>query len=215
MLDKAIAAKGGLDKLRAVKTIVVKQMLTSPDSQGVNRIETTAYIQYPDKFRTETAAPGGGVNVQGFDGSAVWAKDARGTHQLPEAVARDARTTLRRDPIALLIAAADGAVTPRVLPDVKDAKGTLRHALELTAPDLSPIVLLIDPQTSRIDKMTFVADAPGRPIVEDVFSDYRAVEGVQIAFEASRRNGEQAVSRHVVDIKLNSPIDPALFKRPA
>src|SRR5262249_10553143 len=214
LLHKAIAAKGGLDKLRSVKTIIVKQTLTNPAADSVTSVETTAYIQYPDRFRTETLTPGG-VNVQGYDGAHVWVRDPRGSRELPDAVARDAKTTLRRDPIALLIAAADGALTARLLPDVKDAKGRLNHALELATTDLSPIVLQVDPETSQINKLTFVADAPGRPIVEDEFSDYRAGDGVQIAFTASRRNGAQSVNRRIVDIKINTSLDSTLFKRPA
>jgi zinc protease len=214
LLDTAIAAKGGLDKLRGVKTIVVKQVLTSPGAERATSIETTAYIQYPDRFRTETTM-GPGVNVQGYDGTNVWVKDARGARDLPEAVARDARSTLRRDPIALFVAAADRAVNVRALPDVKDPAGRLYHALEIAATDLNPIVLMLDPENAQLAKMTFIADAPGRPIVEEEFSDYRAVEGVQIAFQASRRNGTQTVSRRVTEIKLNTPLDPAIFKRPS
>src|SRR5262249_4946668 len=113
------------------------------------------------------------------------------------------------------IAAADGTMSARVLPDVKDNAGKLHRALELSAPDFNPVVLLIDPDTSQINRMTFVADAPGRPIIEEVFSDYRAIEGVQIAFQAVRRNGTQSIERRINDVKINTPVDPALFKRPS
>ena len=122
---------------------------------------------------------------------------------------------LRRDPIALLLAAADGSVTPRVLPDVQDATGHVRRALELSAPDFNPVVLLINPETSQIDKLTFVADTSTRPIVEDEFTDYRRVAGVQIAFQAWRRSGGQTIARRINDIKINRSLDAALFKRPS
>jgi zinc protease len=215
LVAKAVAAKGGLDMLRAVKTIVVKQTLTNPDREGDPGFQTTTFIQYPNKFRTETRSPEGGVNVQVFDGTRVWGKDQRGVREQPEAILRDARTTLRRDPIALLLAAADGSVTPRVLPDVQDATGHVRRALELSAPDFNPVVLLINPETSQIDKLTFVADTSTRPIVEDEFTDYRRVAGVQIAFQAWRRSGGQTIARRITDIKINRSLDAALFKRPS
>jgi zinc protease len=214
LLDRAIRAKGGLDKLQAVRTIVVKQTLTSRASERPMAIETTNYIQYPDRFRTETQT-GNGVNVQVFDGTRGWARDPQGVHDMPEAMARDARTTLRRDPIALLVGARTGALTPRLLPDVKDAGGRLHHALEISAPDLNPVVLFIDPENALIDKQTFVADAPGRPLIEEEFSDYRPVDGVQIAFQAMRRNGAQSLERRITDIKINTPLDATLFKRPS
>jgi zinc protease len=215
LVAKAVAAKGGLDTLRAVKTIVVKQMLTNPDMEGDPGFQTTTFIQYPNRFRTETRSPEGGMNVQVFDGARVWGKDQRGVREQPEAILRDARTTLRRDPIALLIAAADGSVTPRVLPDVQDATGHVRRALELSAPDFNPVVLLINPETSQIDKLTFVADTSARPIVEDEFTDYRRVAGVQIAFQAWRRSGGQTIARRITEIKINRSLDAALFKRPS
>jgi zinc protease len=215
LVGRAIDAKGGLDNLRAVKSIVVTQTLTNPSAPNDKGFQTTTYIEYPDRFRTETMSPQGGTNVQVFDGAQLWTKDAQGVRDLPAMVVREARNTLRRDPIALLLAATDGRVTPRVLPDVKDADGRAEHALELSAPDFNPVVLFLDSGSSQLKRMTFTADTPGRPAVEDEYSDYRAVSGVQIAFKASRRSGQQAIARTITDIRINGPIDPALFKRPS
>ena len=105
---------------------------------------------------------------------------------------------------------------PRLLPDVKAEAGTVHHALELSAVDLDPIVLHIDPQTSLIVKQTYVAGGPGQPLVEELFSDYRQVDGVQIAFLARvRRGGQLILERRITGIKINAPLDSRLFKRPA
>ena len=106
-----------------------------------------------------------------------------------------------------------GAV--RLLPDVKDSEGRVNHALELSASDLNPIVLYVDPETSMIRKRLFAANAPGRPVVEEQFSDYRDVDGIQFAFQATQKVGPLSVERKVTDVKINPPIDPMLFKRPA
>jgi hypothetical protein len=56
----------------------------------------------------------------------------------------------------------------------------------------------------------------GQPLVEESFSDYRDVEGIQINFAANVRvGGEAALERTVTDVKINTPLDPALFKRPS
>jgi hypothetical protein len=203
LLDRAIAAKGGLDTLRGIKTIVARQTLSN---QGA-KTETVNYIEYPDRFRVEA----GGV-VQGFDGTQAWAQDQRGARDLP--TAREARASLRRDVIALLLAAKDRALTARLLPDVKDAEGKITHTLEISGRDLNPVVLYIDPQTSLITKQAFAADGPSFTLVEEQFADYRPVDGVQIAFKATRKVGDRAVERVVTDVKINAPIEPALFKRP-
>ncbi|HMF99014.1 MAG TPA: hypothetical protein VKE96_32155, partial [Vicinamibacterales bacterium] len=85
----------------------------------------------------------------------------------------------------------------------------------LSATDLNPIVLYIDPENSMVRKRLFTANAPGRPLVEEQFSDYRDVDGVQFAFQATQKVGPLSVERKVTDVRINPPIDPALFKRPA
>ena len=219
LLDRAIAAKGGLDALRGLKTLVAKQTLTNPGMDGSPQFQMTTYLQYPDRMRIETTVAAG-VNIQGYDGSQAWLKDKSGVHEQPEGVARQARLGLRRDVVSLLLAAKDGKLTPRLLPDVKDGLlaegGThLDHVLELAAPDLNPILLYIDPESFLIRKLTFVDNAPSQPLVEERFSDYRTVDGLQVAFRASRRIGTQTVDRWVSEVKTNVDLAPSLFTRPA
>jgi hypothetical protein len=153
--------------------------------------------------------------VQAFDGARVWMKDARGVHDAPDTFVREMAAGIRRDVVSLLLAAKSGALAVRLLPDVKEADGVVSHALELSAPDLNPIVLYVLPDTNQIRKRVYAADAPGRPIVEETFFDYRNVDGIQFAFRATQKVGPMSVERRVTDVKINAPIDPALFKRPA
>ena len=157
-----------------------------------------------------------GASVQGFDGTDAWTKDPRGGVQVgPATMVQEARAGLRRDVISLLLAGKDGAVAVRALPDVQDASGKVSHALEFSARDLNPIVLSIDPASGLVTKQTFVAPpAAGGDLVEETFSDYRAVDGVQFAFQAVRMIGQLKVERQVRDIKVNAPIDSSTFSRP-
>jgi hypothetical protein len=210
LLDRVIAAKGGLDKLQGIKTIVVRQTLINRDGDRKAQTETTNSVQYPDQFRIETP-----TTTQGYDGTQAWLKDARGVREGGEPMARDARASMRRDVVALLLAAKAGQLTPRLLPDVTDADGHVAHMLELSARDLNPIVLSVDPEAGLITRQAFTADGPGRPLVEEQFSDYRPVDGIQFAFQAVRKVGALSVERRVSDVRINAPIDLALFKRPA
>jgi hypothetical protein len=38
---------------------------------------------------------------------------------------------------------------------------------------------------------------------------------VQFAFRATQKAGPVSVERRVTDVTINTPVDPALFKRPA
>jgi hypothetical protein len=135
---------------------------------------------------------------------------------VPDRFVRDLQTSLRRDTIALLLAAHEGSVSARALQDTKDETGAARQALELSGPGLEPVVLYINPATGLISKQTYVAGGAGQPLIEEIFSDYRVVDGVQVAYTAAvRRAGQPMLERHVNAITINPSLDPALFKRPA
>jgi hypothetical protein len=153
--------------------------------------------------------------VQVYDGARAWVKDPGGVHNVPDQMARELDSSFARDVIALLLAAHDGRVRPRRLPDVKADDGRTYHVLEFSSPTLEPTILYIDPATGLVARQNYVAGGPGQPIVEERFSDYRAVDGIQIAFTAGvRQAGQLVLERHVSEIHINAPIDPSLFKRP-
>jgi hypothetical protein len=180
------------------------------------RAETVTYLQYPDRVRLETRLPDATL-IQVFDGSRAWVKDPAGTHDVPPEMTGDLAAAFRRDTIALLLAAHDGEVQVRALPDIKEESGPIRQALELSALDLEPMVLYIDRDSGLVTKQTYVAGGrAGQPLVEELFGDYRTVDGLQVAFWASVRHGGQPMlERRVTKIAINAPIDPARFERPA
>jgi outer membrane lipoprotein-sorting protein len=220
LLDKVIDAKGGLDVLRGVRTIRAVTAAESQTPDGRITATTTTFLAYPNRVRVETRTPAGLV-VQVYDGARAWISDPRGVHDVPGEMARQLDASFTRDIIALLIAARDGRVTTRLLPDVKAEDGRVYHVLEFSSPRLEPTILYIDPETSLVSKEAYVAGGPmpprggERPLVEEVFSDYRTVAGVKVAFSAEvRQGGQRVLERRVTDIRINEPFDPALFRRP-
>jgi len=220
LLDRVVAASGGLETLRGVKSIVATTKTSNPTASPPPPPETTTtYLQYPNLVHVERKLepPGAppALIVQVYDGQHGWVRNPNGVFDVPAPILKDMEIGLKRDRIALLLAAASGGVRTRLLPDIKDDAGKVFQALELSGPALDPIVLYIDPATGSITKQTYVAGAPGQPIIEERFSEYRPVNGLQVAFKASvRRGGQQILQREIIDIKINAPIDPALFKRP-
>lgn len=216
LLDKIVAAKGGAERLRAVKSLIVTTRATAVGPNGpAEPADTVTYIEYPNHVRVESTIRGTEV-VQVFDGTRAWVRDPNGVHDVPERGVRDFQNGLRRDTISVLLAALDGRVRVRRLPDVKDETGALREALELSSADLEPMVMYADPATGLVTKQTYVAGGMGQPLVEERFRDYRLVDGIQINFAASVRvGGEAALERTVTDVKVDGPLDPALFTRPS
>src|SRR5437016_720948 len=83
--------------------------------------------------------------------------------------------------------AARGDLRIRMLPDVKDADGKIHRTLELSDPMFGPLVLFVDPDSHLIAKQAYVVHAPGQPLIEELFSDYRPVDGLNVAFVAEVR----------------------------
>jgi zinc protease len=213
LLERAIAAKGGLQKLRAIKSITAETSTVMTTPVGVEARATT-YLVYPDRVRIDTTLQGMS-SMQVYDGDRAWVRDRTGVHDAPAGATRDLKVSLERNPISLLLAAERGSVRARLLPDAQDATGTLRRALELSGSDLDPVMLYVDPDTGLILKETYVADGPGQSLIEEIFSDYRPVDGVQVAHLTTvRRGGQPILEQRVRDIKINGPLDSILFKRP-
>jgi hypothetical protein len=208
LLDKVIAAKGGLEVLRGVKRIRAAAKALPVDADLVT------YLEYPNKMRVETTVPGG-THLEVFDGQRGWVRDPGGLHEVPAEAIRNVEASFRRDTIAMLLAAHDGTLATRRLPDVKDEKGRVFHALELSSPKLDPIVLYIDPATMLIAKQVYIGGGPGTPVVEELFTDYKQVSGVAIAFTAAiKSGGQQVYERHLTNVEINPSIDAKLFSRP-
>ena len=90
------------------------------------------------------------------------------------------------------------------------------RSLEISGAGLPPVKLYVDSQ-SLVVRQSFQTPAPdGKRIqAEEVFSDYRAVDGVQVPFRADvRRNGTLILSRTLTNVTFNSPLDDTLFVRP-
>jgi zinc protease len=222
LLERAIAAKGGLETLRAIRsitaatsTVATSQSPPSPGLRGAGvEAEATTYLVYPDRVRIDTTLQGV-TSQQVYDGEQAWVRDPGGVHEVPAGATRNLKIGLQRNPISLLLAAERGSVRARLLPDIKDDTGTLRRALEVSGADLDPVVLYIDPDTGLISKETYVAGGPGQPLIEELFSDYRPVHGVQVAYLTTiRRGGRPILEQRVRDITINGPLDSTLFERP-
>ena len=214
LLDRVIAAKGGLAKLRSIRnvTATTKTSITSPE--GRMTADATTYLEYPNHVRVGTRLEQV-TSVQVYDGEHAWVSDPAGIHEVPERFARDLQASLKRDTIALLLAAEQGAVRARVLADLTDDTGKVFHALELSASDLEPVVLYVDAETNLISRQTYVIGGAGQPLIEEVFGDYKSVDGVQMPLAVTvRRGGQLVLERTVGSIVFNATLDPVLFKRP-
>ena len=216
LIARAVAAKGGLDLLRSIRTVRVASVTTVAIDGIATALPGTTTIRYPAAFRMETRTPKGTL-IQVFNAGTYWVQDDQGVHTAPPSMAEQMRGTVQRDTLPLLIALADGKVSAKAA-DIVDGGQTV-PSLDVALPGARPLTLIFDPATSLLAKARYRAD--GTPAgtevsVEEIYSDYRDVNGLKVAFTTElRREGAPAVHRTLQTFEFNVPLDASLFSKPS
>ena len=212
VVDPAIAAAGGLDALRAVKTIRATARTVMQTPEGPMRATTRTYVEYPGRMRVDATLPAGEV-VQAYVDGQAWLKDPTGIRDAPTSMRDEFAQGLRRDWIALFLAVADNRVLGRVLPEETGLAGRPLQVVELWSTELSPVRVAIDAETRLVAWVSYQAGGPGgRMTVRESFDDYRGVAGIRIPFTAVvRRDNAVILDRTITDVQINVTFPPGFF----
>ncbi|HKC57016.1 MAG TPA: pitrilysin family protein, partial [Vicinamibacterales bacterium] len=169
LVQRIVQAKGGLEALKAIRTVVVDADMSVTTARGPTIIPTKTYVVYPDKFRVD-ATFAGQQSVQAYNAGTAWVRDPAGVSAAPAAMRNDFAATVRRDTFPLLIAAAEGKLTVRQLAE-DGAGGAAFKVLEFSGQGLDPVKLYID-RDYRIARQAYATPGPdGRPSqAEEAFS---------------------------------------------
>jgi zinc protease len=214
IVGEAITAKGGLAKLRSIRTVRAMATTYVDGPDGRVAVPTRSYIEYPDKFRVDAEPPAGKIS-QVFAGGTFWIQDARGTRTAPEPVAAEMRSSIERDTVKLLLRLADSPTKAKRTNVTVD--GREMPAIEMAGASGTPVTLIFDPATWLIAGQRYTLESPSGPLMaQETFSDYRDVDGLKVAFKAiARRQGAPRVERVLERVEYNVPLDPSLFAKPS
>lgn len=212
LVGMAVSAKGGLSRLRSIRTVraVATTTYLDPSAKRV-QIPTTTSIRYPGGFRIDAQLPAG-LLVQTFNAGQYWVQDTRGARDAPPELAIEIRSHVQRDVIPLLIGLSDGRVSATRAPDEIDGARKL-PVLLVRGAGMRPVSVVLDPDTlvilcQRYDMATAT--------MEERYSDYRVVDGIRVAFKAEvRRNGVPLLERMLRTIAFNLPLESSLFTKPS
>lgn len=215
IVTRAVRAKGGIDLLRSIKTVRVMSMTTISLPSGPIDIPTVTAIRYPGSYRLDAKGPDGDL-VQVFDRGEFWVKNAEGVQQGSATEADEMRASVQRDTLPLLLALYDRKLTARRLANVVEDGRTL-IPVEVTLPNGPPATLFFDSETALLTVMRY--EAAGQPTgvarVEERFTDYRDVKGLQVAFKSSmHRERAPNVDRVLGTFEYNVTLAPDLFTKP-
>jgi hypothetical protein len=177
---------------------------------------TKTYIAYPDRFRVD-AEISGAQTTQVFNSGSAWVKSPAGIQDAPPAMAADFAASVRRDIIPLLIEAAEGRVTVRKLTDQTARDGRPVQVLELSGPQLDRVRLFVDPQMLIVGQAYTTPGPQSRSILsEELFSDYRFINGIRVPFETQLlQNGQVVITRTITKVTFNEHVPDTLFNRPS
>jgi zinc protease len=215
LLRRVIEAKGGLETLKGIRTVVAETETTLQLQQGTLPSRTTTYIIYPDRFRVD-AEVNGSQTVQVYNAGKAWVKSPAGVQEAPPPMLADFAAGVRRDMIPLLIDAAEGRLSARALPGQKGRDGRMMRVLEISGAGVDRVRLYVDDTMLVAGQAYTRADPTGRQVLsEEVFSDYRVISGVRVPFEAELlQNGQLILKRTLTRVVLNGPVSDTLFAKP-
>ena len=215
LLKRAIEARGGQEALERTTGFVAEAetIITTPD--GKVTAKTKTYVTYPTRIRVDAQLPGVQL-VQVYADGSGWMQDPGGVHDAPPQMLTELAGGIKRDVRALLLAAAKGSLKATVLPE-EGFEGRVLKVLALSGDDVPQVKVYLDPQTAHVVKLQYETSGPGQPArsTEEVFSDYRTVEGLAFPFKASVvRSGVVLLERQITSVEVNPEIKADVFVKP-
>jgi hypothetical protein len=214
VLEAALKAAGGRDKLEAVKDLSFQLQTRVIAPQGDFDIRSESRFVFPRTVRQESAMPFGEVSMA-VNGDRGWMKGPKGLIELPPAELRRIEADLARgnflfrppkDPSQVRWAAEE------------TVEGRLCDVIEIAGVGGVPLRLAVDRQSFDILKRSYRSEAPGSGTlgqVEEFLSDYREIEGLRLSFRVRvMRDGKLARDSVTRELRINSGLNAQELFRP-
>ncbi len=216
LLRKVVTARGGVESLSKVKAIVAEADTTLMTPNGKVSAKTKTFVEYPSRMRVDAQLPDASV-VQVYADGKAWVKDPGGIHDAPPEMLVEFAASAKRDVLQLLLGAATGKLESRLLKD-EGFEGRVLKVIALSSDESPEVRLHIDPQTAAVVKLAYKTRLPNEATAratEEVFSDYRTVDGVSLPFKgAVMRGGMVVLERQLTSVQVNPVISADLFVKP-
>ncbi len=206
---KAIAAMGDPQKVKAIRNVRTQGDIVQVTPMGEMTIAAEVVSVYPDKVCFILNTPGGRMNMV-INGQKAVVRMPQGAMPLPEAEKKNILDNIRRD-AAYVWQNLDQYQVQYL--GSKPFAG--KEAIELDVSGLDVrFYLFLDPQTmlpNGTSYQTVIREGPAT--IEEIFSDYREVEGIKMPFKTEAFAKEKKVSAQVVKtIQINAVVSDDLFK---
>ena len=216
LIAKNIAARGGADRLAAIKTLKMRGQLVAG---GGFKLAYAELLKRPDKIRDE-ASMQGLTQVQAWDGQRGWSIQPFGGRKDPIPMsADDARELAEGADIdgAWIDAAAKGNTVTYL--GTEDVDGTNAHKLQVQLKDGNTLVVYLDPDAYLPIREIARRTVRGtQQVTQTDFGDYEQVNGVYFPFAITSgpKGGtpDQMMQITISKAEANVPVEDALFAFP-
>jgi outer membrane lipoprotein-sorting protein len=213
---KNVAAKGGIDRLHALKSLRLSGKLLVNDD--ATRLQYVALIKPPQAVRIEATLQGLTL-VQAYDGTQAWRIDPFQGRKDPEKLSADDAKGLAEDAADFMGPLVDYAAKGYVLDylGTEDIDGTEAHKLRVTRSNGDISYVYLDPDYFLEIRTVNRRIEHGVPIetVTD-YSDYEQVAGAYLAFaQASGPKGSTDRQKLQIEkAEANAELADASFNFP-
>lgn len=209
IVEKNIAATGGVEKLKSVNNIVTERSLSVSGME----IPTVTTLMVGKKMRTESTVMGNSM-IQVVDGTTGWMimpTMMGGTGEpadMPEDQVKQQLGQL--DPFPMIDYKSKGSSIELVGKEQLDKKDVFH--LKFKDKDGKVADEYLDANTYLLTKLKM--DIGGQE-AEINFSDYKTVDGIQLPFAMDMTNPQMGVLTFVTtSVKVNTKVDENIFQRP-
>ena len=216
LIAKNAAARGGLDKIQAIKSLKMEGRLRFGGNFDLDFVE---YQKAPDSTRSEATVQGL-TQVRAWDGKEAWSISPFGGRKDPQRIsAEDAKSISDDASISgvLIDYKAKGRTIDYLGTEYVD--GTDAHKLKVTLKSGDVEYVYLDPDhflEIRTVAQHKVRGTESEEITD--FGDYEQVEGVYFPFAISSHNkgdGDGGTEITIEKAQANLPVDDAIFAFPA
>ncbi|WP_080054370.1 LolA family protein [Spirosoma aerolatum] len=210
LVDKHVAALGGLDKLSNVKTLYIER------SMAINGMEipSKSTIVVGKSMRTETSVMGNSM-IQVVDGTTGWmVRPAMmgGTGDPEEMPADQLKSSKGQlDPFGALVNyKTKGNQVELIGKEKVDGKDA--YHLKVTTKEGQTVDEFLDANTYLVNKVKMAMNGQ---TAEIAFSDYKDKDGIKFANTMEMASPQGALTFTTEKITVNGPVDENIFKKPA
>ncbi len=202
----SLGGKDAVERIRSISSISEVELLGTGLKGSIE-----SYTLKPCLSRT-TVTLGSLIIEQGYDGNRIWLIDQNGKLQYR----RDTGSV--RDQVSACLMENFGYLFPESgftaeYAGLDTLDGTACHVIDILPDGGSPCKLLLDSSTFLM-KSLFLDNSEGG--VEQVYSDYRVIEGVKLPFHTISRQLATGMTFEIrtVSIEINQRQDPLVFFPP-